>query len=183
MIFISADAGFSFIRICRRNIQAAYFVISEMERGIMHILTLTLDGNDFGIPLEDVEHIEEKAENMIAAPDAPGHIKGMASVRGAVIPVYDLALRFGCKEEMSRYLIIINASGIKLGLEAHRVNGVINVKKEDILSFPALLCGAGSYIFKNVALSYKKKLIVLIDVNKLMTQQEIAQLEVEHMEG
>ena len=140
--------------------------------GFMQTLTFILGGNEFGIPLEDVEHVEERANNIMKLPTAPPYIKGLVTVRSEVVPVYNLALRFGYTEKEIRYLIIVIAEGMKIGLEVDRVNGVIDVEEQEIFPLPFPLNEIQQYLFKNIVVYHQKRIIILLNVNDLMIEKE-----------
>lgn len=141
----------------------------------MQLLTFTVGGGDFGIPLKDVELVEGRSDKIVELVAASEHIKGLVTIRGDIVPVYSLASRFGYNAEELRYFIIINVEGMKLGLEVDRVNAVMDIEEAEVISLPPFLSVTGNYL-KNIVSSHQKRLIILIDVNNLMKKAEKAEI-------
>lgn len=142
----------------------------------MQLLTFTVGGGDFRVPLKDVEFVDRRSNEIVELPASSAYIKGLVTIRGDIVPVYSLASRFGYHGEELRYFIIVNVEGMKLGLEVDRVNSVIDAEETGVLSVPPFLGGKDSYL-KNIISLSQKRLIVLIDVNKLMPQEEKAEID------
>lgn len=74
-----------------------------------------------------------------ALPHAPAEVLGVMNLRGAVIPIYDLAARFGLgrTEPNERNVVIVCAVGGKsIGLLVEAVSEIITIKNEDIQATP-----------------------------------------------
>ncbi|MDE7283513.1 MAG: chemotaxis protein CheW [Lachnospiraceae bacterium] len=141
----------------------------------MQLLTFTLGGIDFGIPLKDLELIEGRSNEIVEVPAASEYIKGIVTIRDCIVPIYSLALRFGYSEEKLRYFIIVNVEGMRLGIEADRVNSVVDTEKAEVLSVPQLLDRKDNYL-KNIVTASQNRLIILIDVNSLIPHEEKAKI-------
>ena len=137
----------------------------------MQLLTFTLGGGDFGIPLKDIELVERRSNEIVKLPATSAFIKGIVTIRGNIVPIYSLALRFGYKEEKLRYYIIVNVEEMRLGIEVDMVNAVIDAKEAEVLSVPSLLSEKSNYLH-NIVVARRKRLIILIDVNSLIPHEE-----------
>ena len=141
----------------------------------MQLLTFTLGGDDFGIPLENIELVEGRSNEIVELPVTSAYIKGIATIRGSIVPIYSLALRFGYNEENLRYFIIVNMEEMRLGIEVDMVNAVIDAKEAEVLSVPSLLSEKSNYLH-NIVVARRKRLIILIDVNSLLPHEEKAEI-------
>ena len=137
----------------------------------MQLLTFTLCGGDFGIPLKDIELVEKRSNEIVKMSATSAYIKGIATIREHIVPIYSLASRFGYNAEESGYFVIIDVEGVKLGIEVDRVNAVIDAEEAKVLSVPSLLSGGDNYL-NNIVVARQKELIILIDVNSLITHDE-----------
>lgn len=149
----------------------------------MQLLTFSLNGVDYGIPLKDVESIES-ALHAVNVPTAPAHIKGIIRLHGYIIPVFSLASRFGFAALPVENIVVVNVNGMKLALEVEKVKEIVDVENSHVLPMPALMSGAQN-CFNDVA-SCKKELIVLLDVESLVSieeQQQIRRLIEDNAEG
>ena len=137
----------------------------------MQLLTFTLCGGNFGIPLKDIELVEKRSNEIVEMPVASAYIKGIATIREHIVPIYSLASRLGYDTEKSGYFVIIDVEGTKLGIEVDRLNAVIEAEDEKVLSVPSILSGGDNYL-GNIVVERQKQLIILIDVNSLVTHDE-----------
>ena len=137
----------------------------------MQLLIFTLGGDNFGIPLKEIGHIESRSDNITELPAASAYIKGITTIRGDVVPIYNLASRFGYTEKELKYSIIVNMEGMKLIIEADSVKSVINTEEAEVLPLPLLLDGGSNYL-KNIIMGKKKSLIILLDIKGLLSHEE-----------
>ena len=98
-------------------------------------------GNEyFALKIEYVNEIIVYQE-ITQIPESEDYVKGLINLRGKIIPVIDVRIRF--KQEPKEYtdrtcIIIINVKGTVAGLIVDRVAEVVKIKEEDILEPPAL---------------------------------------------
>ncbi len=135
----------------------------------MQFLSFSLNGLDYGIPLEDVVTIESR-KDVLMVPTAPAHIRGIVKRHGELIPVFSLTSRFGMPDGPMESLVIVKTEGMKLGLEVGKVKAIKDVGGTDVLPMPAIMGGVRN-CFNDVA-SLQKELVVLVDVNELLTDEE-----------
>lgn len=135
----------------------------------MQLLTFRLNGIDFGIPVKDVESIETQ-KNVFKVPDSPPHIQGILKLHGEIIPVYSLASRFAYGNIAVGNIVVVNAGGMKIGLEVEQVKSILEVENRNVIPMPEIM-NATQHCFNDVV-SNQKELIVLLDAGKLVTQAE-----------
>lgn len=137
----------------------------------MQLLTFSVNGMDYGIALKDVESINSRADsNVVHVPTAPAHIKGIIRLHGEIVPIFSLASRFGCAQTEVQNLIVANVNGMKVGLEVECVKEIVDVEDTNVLSMPVIMNGVQN-CFNDVA-SCKKELIVMLDVNSLVSMED-----------
>src|ERR1051325_3310920 len=105
-------------------------------------LTFQLANEEFGIRVLKVREIMG-IQDITAVPQTPGHVKGVINLRGKVIPVVDLRLKFGLPQaEYSKRTCIIVAqvqgesSNILTGIVVDGVSEVLNVTAAEIEDTP-----------------------------------------------
>lgn len=135
----------------------------------MQVLTFTLNGIDYGIPISDVESIETSAR-IIPIPEAPAHIKGIVRLHGNIIPVYSLASRFAYADKNIDNIVVANMDGMKIGLEVAKVKEIMEVGNRDVIPMPQIM-NATQNCFNNVV-SCNKALIVVLSVQNLFSSEE-----------
>ena len=116
-------------------------------------------------------------------PRTPEFVKGVINLRGKVIPIIDLRLRFGMEsmEYTDRTCIIvveINAQDItiQIGAIVDTVSEVLNIKAEDIEDTPAFGTSLDiEYILGMAKVSGGVK--ILLDIDRVLNSEEIAVIE------
>ena len=139
----------------------------------MQLLSFSLNGVDYGIPLKDVESIEGRI-NCVNVPTAPKYIKGIIRLHGNIVPVLSLAARFGLQELPVENMIVANVDGMKLALEVEKVREIVDVENSRVLPMPMLMSSVQN-CFNDVA-SCQQELIVMLDVKSLVSLEEQQQL-------
>lgn len=114
------------------------------ENGRQQLLTFAVKGELYAVHILRVREIVRQ-ESITKVPYAPDWVRGVMNLRGNVVPVADLALRFGLSEtEIGRTTCVliletlIDGDAATVGLLAEGVNDVITVAEEDIEPPPPL---------------------------------------------
>ena len=106
-------------------------------------LTFSLAGEEYGIGILKIREIIGMMP-ITSVPETPHYVKGVINLRGKVIPVIDLRLRFGMSE--SAYtertcIIVVEIRGVagllQVGIVVDAVSEVLNIKAEEIEDTPA----------------------------------------------
>lgn len=139
----------------------------------MQLLTFSLNGADYGVALKDVETIEARRD-IVNVPTAPKHIKGIIRLHGEIVPVFCLATRFGLKDGKIENIVVVNVNGMKVGLEVEKVKEIVDIENSRVLPMPVLMNGVQN-CFNDVA-SCQKELIIMLDVNSLVSLEEQQQI-------
>jgi purine-binding chemotaxis protein CheW len=147
-------------------------------------LTFLLGREEFAIRVLKVREIMG-IQDITAVPQTPGYVKGVINLRGKVIPVVDLRLKF-CLPEIEytqRTCIIVvqvNAGGVSLptGLVVDEVSEVLNLAAGDIEDTPDFGEGAAaatSYLLGMAKVKGKVK--ILLDIDRVLSNQELHGLD------
>ncbi|HVO98288.1 MAG TPA: chemotaxis protein CheW [Bryobacteraceae bacterium] len=145
-------------------------------------LVFHLGGEEFGIQVQKVREIMGVQE-ITQVPQTPPHVKGVINLRGKVIPVVDLRLKFTMPaiEYTHRTCIIVmqvaGPRGIMLmGIVVDGVAEVLQVAGTDVEDTPSF--------GKEVEVPYvlglakmKGKVKILLDIDQVMTARELARLD------
>jgi len=105
-------------------------------------LTFALAGEEYGLPVLKVREII-KMLDITQVPQVPAHVKGVINLRGKVIPVVDLRLKFGFAEQgyTERTCVIVvevalPSGRVMMGIVVDAVSEVLNIATEDIEHTP-----------------------------------------------
>ena len=156
--------------------------VSAMTGKAGKYLTFTLDNQEYGIGILKIKEIIGMMP-VTAVPQTPEYVKGVINLRGKVIPVVDLRLRFGMEpmEYNERTCIIVveiegQSGNILIGTVVDSVSEVLNIKGPDIEDTPTF----GSKLNTDYILGMAKMeggVKILLDIDSVLANQEIAALE------
>jgi len=140
-------------------------------------LVFELGREEFGIRVLKVREIMG-IQDITAVPHTPGHVKGVINLRGKVISVVDLRLKFGLPEieYTPRTCIIVvqvqaGANSLLMGIVVDGVAEVLNLAAGDIEDTPDFGQGIASpYLFGMAKIKGKVK--ILLDIDQVLMSQE-----------
>jgi purine-binding chemotaxis protein CheW len=145
-------------------------------------LTFTLAGEEYGISILKVKEIIGMM-TITMVPQTPGYVKGVINLRGKVIPVVDLRLKFdmASMDYTERTCIIVveiraNESCILIGIVVDAVSEVLNIKAADIEETPNF----GNRLQTDYILGMAKAgggIKILLDIDRVLRNSELDALE------
>ena len=144
-------------------------------------LTFLLAGEEYAIGILKVKEIIEY-DTVTVVPQTPRWIRGVINLRGSVVPVVDLAVKFGLEERtVTRTTCIVILEGqlenqnTTMGIVADSVNQVVDLTADDIREVPEF----GTRVQVNYLLGMAqmgKKFALLLDVDKVLSTEELLNL-------
>lgn len=156
--------------------------VKVMEGKEGKYLTFTLANEEYGIGILQIKEIIGMMP-ITTVPRTPDFVKGVINLRGKVIPVIDLRLRFGI--EATEYsdrtcIIVVEIEGetgkTLIGIVVDTVSEVLNIKSNEIEETPPLGSGLNSdYIFGIAKMEGGVK--ILLDIDKILRSEEIVLME------
>ncbi|UJS21419.1 MAG: chemotaxis protein CheW [Candidatus Brocadia sp.] len=141
-------------------------------------LTFVLCGEEYGIEILKVREIIG-IMNITPVPQTPGYMKGVINLRGKVIPVVDLRLKFGFQEvehTKETCIIVVEVMNKLTGILVDTVSEVLDVRGQDLEPAPHLGDGINTEIFLGMA-KIKNKVKILLDIDKILGTEEINMVE------
>jgi purine-binding chemotaxis protein CheW len=141
-------------------------------------LTFQLANEEFGIRVLKVREIMGLQE-ITAVPQTPMHIKGVINLRGKVVPVIDLRLKFGldAAEYTQRTCIVVTqvqgeSGAIPMGIVVDGVSEVLNLTAQEIEDTPDFgEAITGQYLLGMAKVKGKVK--ILLDIDKVLSTQDL----------
>ena len=140
-------------------------------------------GNEyFGLKIEYVNEIIVYQE-ITEIPESDDYIKGLINLRGKIIPVIDVRIRF--KQEPMEYtdrtcIIIVNVNDIVVGLIVEKIAEVVEIKEEDILPPPSIVIGGEEKVQNKYVYAIGKvgdSVKLLVDPDRILKDEDIAIIE------
>src|SRR5262245_17447984 len=142
-------------------------------------LTFTLGHEDYGLPVLRVREII-KMMDITEVPQVPPHIKGVLNLRGKVIPVVDLRLKFGFAQgEVTPHTCIIvvevalPAGRVMMGIIVDHVLEVVNIVPDEIEHTPQFGEHVRTDYMKGVA-KVKGTVKILLDLDRVLGTDDAA---------
>ena len=166
------------MKLNKRSVQTAIQVQSE-QRG--QYLAFSLGGETFAMDIRSIREVIQYSA-LTEVPLMPAFIRGVINLRGAVVPVIDLAIRFGrsLTEVTRRTCIVIVEVGASddaavLGVMVDNVSEVLDIGDQDIDPAPAFGSSLRSDFISGVG-KVGGRFIILLDVNHVLSVEEMASL-------
>jgi purine-binding chemotaxis protein CheW len=151
------------------------------ERGGKY-LVFELGKEEFGIRVLKVREIMG-IQDITSVPHTPAHVKGVINLRGKVIPVVDLRLKFGLPEQeySARTCIIVvqlkgDAGPMLMGIVVDGVAEVLNLAAADIEDTPDFGDGTATPFLLGMA-KVKGKVKMLLEIDQVLTSQDLCLLD------
>jgi len=140
-------------------------------------LAFTLGAEEYGIEIKYVTEIINM-QPITVVPEVPVFMKGIINLRGTIIPVMDVRLRF--RKEPREYndrtcIIVIHFEGTTIGLIVDAVAEVLSIQDSDIVDPPKMNQASQRYIRGVGKVGDRVKL--LLDCSKLLTDEELTQIQ------
>ncbi|SEP79717.1 purine-binding chemotaxis protein CheW [Solimonas aquatica] len=141
-------------------------------------LTFRLGDEEYGVDILKVQEIRGY-DSVTRIPDAPDFIKGVINLRGTIVPVVDMRIKFRLgKAEYNEFtvMIILNVSGRVVGMVVDSVSDVMQLGSEQLRP-PPDIAGAVSSKFITGIGTLEDRMLILVDIEKLMSSQDMALIE------
>ncbi|OFZ55311.1 MAG: hypothetical protein A2428_04155 [Bdellovibrionales bacterium RIFOXYC1_FULL_54_43] len=137
-------------------------------------LNFSLGGEDYAMPLPAVKEVIAFPE-ITPVPYTPTHFLGIMNLRGQVISVIDLRLKFGIKADSTAEtaVIICDLAQHSLGMVVSSINSVLALDESDISPKPEIHSSKNTDYILGVA-KKDKKLVLLLDIGKALSVEEHA---------
>ena len=142
-------------------------------------LTFSLAAEEYGISILKVKEIIG-VMTITMVPQTPAYVKGVINLRGKVIPVVDLRLKFGMEkiDYTERTCIIVvevrtNSGTVMTGIVVDAVSEVVNVKSSDIEDTPTFGVSMNTDYILGMAKA-DNGVKILLDIDKVISSQEMA---------
>lgn len=144
-------------------------------------LTFLTGGEGYGLPVLKVREIMKVME-ITPVPQVPSYVRGVINLRGKVIPVVDLRLKFGmpaCDATDQTCIIVVEANAVDrkamMGLLVDGVSEVLNIQAAEIEQPPAFGDGVRTDYMQGVA-KVKGTVKILLDIDRVLTGNEFDML-------
>ena len=138
-------------------------------------LSFQLGAEEYGIDILRVQEIRayEKATRI---PNTPEFIKGVINLRGVIVPVVDLRMKFGL--ETAEYnevtvVVVLNVADRTIGIVVDKVSDVLALGEGDIRPAPEFTAKVENAFVRGLA-TIDQRMLIIADIERLMTGADMA---------
>ena len=142
------------------------------------VIVFQLNNEEYAVSVDQVGSIE-RIQPITRVPQTADFVKGVINSRGVVIPVIDLRIRFGLDEiehSDSTRIIIFYLDDIEVGLIVDVANDVVDIP-ENIIEPPPEVVGTVHVDYIEGVAKLDDRLLILLDLQKVLTTDEIEHLK------
>lgn len=156
--------------------------MSVNEKQLNKYVTFKSGNEYFGLKIEYVNEIIVY-QDITEIPESDDYIKGLINLRGKIIPVIDVRVRF--KQEPMEYtdrtcIIIVNVNDIVVGLIVEKIAEVVEIKEEDVLPPPSIVIGGDEKVQNKYVYAIGKvgdSVKLLVDPDRILKDEDITLME------
>jgi purine-binding chemotaxis protein CheW len=142
------------------------------------LLTFTLGSEEYGIDILKVQEIRGY-EAVTTIANAPEFIKGVINLRGIIVPVVDMRIKFNLGSvtyNETTVVIILNVVGRVVGMVVDGVSDVTTLKADEIKPPPEFGSGLDTQYLQGLG-TVDERMIILVDIEKLMSSRDMELIE------
>jgi purine-binding chemotaxis protein CheW len=136
---------------------------------MLHLLTFSLDREEFGIPVTQVREVI-RVDGITRVPQVPAHVRGVTNLRGRILAVVEIRTRLGLTPAVvtpASRIVVVEVMGRALGVLVDRVSQVTKVPVDSVAAPPEEVVTAETDFLTGVA-RWNSRLIMLLDLDKVL---------------
>jgi purine-binding chemotaxis protein CheW len=142
-------------------------------------LTFRLGSEEYGIDILKVQEIRSYEQPTKIA-NAPAYLKGVVNLRGVIVPIVDLRVKFNCVNEMGEaemnsftVVIVLNVKGRVVGAVVDSVSDVMQLNDQVIQPAPEMSASVIDTSYITGIANVSERLLILMDIEALMSSAEM----------
>jgi purine-binding chemotaxis protein CheW len=140
-------------------------------------LTFFLSGEEYGLEILKVSEIIGM-QPITRVPRVPEFVRGVINLRGKVIPITDLRVKFGMPIEEGRdeVIIVVQMRGVQTGLVVDRVSEVVAIGGHEVEDAPAFGAGIRTEFLLGIGKT-GGRVKLLVDIDRVLESSEMTAIE------
>ncbi len=152
--------------------------VAELESTSTKVLTFFLGQEEYGLEILKVQEIIGMMD-VTAVPRTPQYIRGVINLRGKIIPIVELRLKFDMEtieQTEETCIIVVRAGGIEIGIVVDKVSEVVDIAREDIEDAPSF----GTSVRTDYILGIGKsegRVKMLLDIEKVLATEDMVHIQ------
>lgn len=152
---------------------SATAIQNQQDNTVLRWVTFCLENEKYGINVMQVQEVLRVTE-IAPVPGAPEYVLGIINLRGNVVTVIDTRKRFGLAPkdvDDSTRIVIIESNDQVVGILVDSVAEVVDLRTSEIEAAPNVGTEESAKFIQGVA-SYQGELLIIVDLNKLLTDEQ-----------
>ncbi|MFC5458593.1 chemotaxis protein CheW [Massilia niabensis] len=149
-----------------------------MNDGVYEALAFKLGNEEYGIKILKVQEIRGY-ESVTRIASAPEHVKGVVNLRGTIVPIVDMRIKFKLGEptyNQFTVVIILNIQDRVVGMVVDSVSDVISLTAEQIKPAPDMGGALNTDYLVGLG-TVDERMIILVDIDRLMSSEEMGVID------
>lgn len=145
-------------------------------------LTFTMDDRYYGVNITSVREIRGW-EDPTPMPESPDYMLGVTNLRGEMVPIFDLRLKFslGKTDVTSKHVIIVVKIGNRMtGIVADTVSDILDAGEGEIKPAPAVQQAEAEEKYVKGLIAIDEQMVILLDTDMLFDLSELGNIH-EHL--
>jgi purine-binding chemotaxis protein CheW len=142
------------------------------------MLVFVLGKDEYGVDILKVQEIRGY-EKVTPIPGAPGYLKGVMNLRGTIVPVIDLRMKFGATDpryDAFTVVIILRLAARVFGIVVDGVSDVIRLADHEVRPAPQFGAMVNTEFLAGVG-TQGERMVLLMDIERFLSSSEIKLLE------
>ena len=143
----------------------------------LEFLAFTLGGEEYGVDIQKVQELRGYG-TVTRIANAPGHVKGVVNLRGIIVPIIDMRIKFELgapSYDEFTVVIILNLAGRVMGMVVDSVSDVITLTGEQIRPAPDMGAGIDAAYMTGLGVQ-GERMLILTDIDKLMAFADMGEV-------
>jgi purine-binding chemotaxis protein CheW len=141
-------------------------------------LTFAIDSQQYGIDILSVREIRAWTE-VTNLPNTPDFVRGILNLRGTIVPIYDLRVRFGggrtTPTSMHVVIVVVAVNGT-FGLLVDSVSDILSIDQRDLQSVPNTGM-SDDHQFLSALVARDERMVSILDLDRLVNQSTAEQMQ------
>ena len=161
-----------------QEIAANSTITTRSADSVSEFLSFTLGAEEYGINILEVQEIRGY-EAVTRILNAPAFMKGVVNLRGVIVPVVDMRIKFGLGApayDQFTVVIILNIGNRTIGMVVDSVSDVIALQPTQIKHAPQMGSAFNTEHLLGLGI-IEDRMIILVDINRLMSSAEMGLVE------
>ncbi len=152
--------------------------IDKADGTVEEFLAFTLGREEYGVDILKVQEIRGY-ESVTQIANAPDYIKGVINLRGIIVPIIDLRIKFrqpNVSYDQYTVVIIVDLNDRTTGIVVDGVSDVLTLTAAQIKPTPHFTGEVATDYIRGLG-SVEQRMLILVDIEKLLNIEELAALE------